>query len=234
MNNSATFYYFSQARRFLWAWSCSRSGLEASGCFSLWRIWSAGREQSSAAQRYLWPACFCVLSSLSTNGKTEHASKELQKGHWWTGWPAVRKSFSLLNEVAQMKGSLCFSEKLLSNITRLNKTMLDCHKSNPWKHHCIKAFRKVPAFICVADYSWVRHVHIDVFSGNFLVMVMKVLSACRLMLQECRPGHDGSVKRIELNSYWFFNGQWQYLERRLTADMPIYYISMIANVMYTK
>lgn len=155
MNSSSTFNYFSQAKRFLWAWSCSRSGLEASGCFSLWRIWSAGREQSSAAQRYLWPACFCVLSSLSTNGKTEHASKELQKGHWWTDRLAsgYKECFSLLNEVAQMKGRSLFQWKTALKY----HTMLDCHKSNPWKPHCIKAFRKVLAFICAVDYSSVMH-----------------------------------------------------------------------------
>lgn len=59
-------------------------------CFSLWRIWSAGSEQqSSAAQSYLWPACFCVLSSLSTNGKTGHASKGAVKGKPPPGSPCA-------------------------------------------------------------------------------------------------------------------------------------------------
>lgn len=193
MNSPTSFNYFLQAKRFLWAWSCSRSGLEASGCFSLWRIWSAGREQSSAALRYLWPACFCVLSSLSTNGKTEHAFKELQKGHWWTGWAAVikcikksssllcyKECFSLLNEIARMKGCSQFHWKTALKYHTIKKknTMLDCYKSNPWNPHCIKAFREgkyQPSSVPLIIVQLWTHVHTVVSSGNFLVVVMKLV-----------------------------------------------------------
>jgi len=145
--------------------------------------------------------------------------------HKWQNWTCFQRAtkgtlvdrlasgykecFWLLNEVAQMKGRSLFQWKTALKYHTSKKTMLDCHKSNPWNPHCIKAFGKCwPSSVLLIIVQLCTHVHIDVFSGNFLVMVMKlVLSACGLILQ--------MTDLIgELNSYWFFNSQWQYLEKK--------------------
>jgi len=93
--------------------------------------------------------------------------------HKWQNWTCFQRAtkgtlvdrlasgykecFWLLNEVAQIKGRSLFQWKTALKYHTSKKTMLDCHKSNPWNPHCIKAFRKVLAFICAVDYSSVMH-----------------------------------------------------------------------------